>query len=73
MRVIDSTPEAAPALVRSTDPITSAVIGDMVMPMPMPPTMNAGSSVRYPEVSVILDSRNSDGRDQRHAGRQQPA
>ena len=46
MRVIESTPDAAPALVRSTEPITSAVIGDMVMPIPMPPMMNAGSSVR---------------------------
>ena len=45
IRVIESTPEAAPALVRSTEPITRAVIGDMVMPIPMPPTMNAGSSV----------------------------
>ena len=46
IRTIDSTPEAAPAFVRSTEPITAAVIGDMVIPMPMPPTMNAGSSVR---------------------------
>ena len=46
IRIIESTPDAAPALVRSTEPITAAVIGDIVMPIPTPPTMNAGRSVR---------------------------
>ena len=46
IRIIESTPDAAPALVRSTEPITAAVIGDIVIPIPIPPTMNAGRRVR---------------------------
>ena len=44
MRLIDSTPEAAPALVRSTEFIAAVLIGDMTSPMPRPMSTKPGSS-----------------------------
>ena len=46
IRLIDSTPEAAPDLVRSTEFIAAVLIGDITSPMPMPIRTNPGSSRR---------------------------
>jgi hypothetical protein len=44
MRLIDRTPDAAPALVRSTEFIAAVLIGDMTRPMPRPMSTKPGSS-----------------------------
>ena len=44
MRLMDSVPEAAPALVRSTEFIAAVLIGDITSPIPMPISTNPGSS-----------------------------
>jgi hypothetical protein len=40
------TPEPTPALSTGTAPIAAAVIGDIVIAIPTPPTTMAGSSVQ---------------------------
>ena len=44
IRLIDSTPEATPALVRSTAFIAAVLIGDITRPMPRPMRTKPGSS-----------------------------
>ena len=45
MRLIDSTPDATPALVTFTAFIVAVDIGDIVRAMPTPRNTKAGSSV----------------------------
>jgi hypothetical protein len=46
MRLMESTPDAAPALVRSTAFIAAVVIGDITSPIPRPMTTKPGSRRR---------------------------
>ena len=50
-RKLFSTPDPTPALSTGTEPIAAAVIGDMVIAIPMPPSNIAGRSVQKSEWS----------------------
>ena len=59
MRLMESTPDATPALVLTTAFMAAVLIGDITRPMPRPIRMKAGRRNRYDVWVVMNDCQNS--------------
>ena len=74
IRVIDSVPDATPALARSTAFIAAVLIGDIVKPIPTPSRMNGVTRKRVRRVDLDpATARRGDGGDEQQSRHQRRA